>query len=87
MGWIASLLIISHWIIDFISHPMLFAFPNDTGLSLLFEGSPTVGLGLWRTELGMNVGEYGMLVVGVIIYALTLWKIRQEKKTAEVQKR
>jgi hypothetical protein len=86
-GWISALLVLSHWVIDFISHPMLFAFPNDTGLSLLFEGSPTVGLGLWRTELGMNVGEYGMLVVGITIHALTLWKIRKEKKAAEVQKR
>ncbi len=84
-GWIAALLVFSHWIIDFISHPMLFTFPNDTGLSLLFEGSPTVGLGLWRTELGMNIGEYGMLVVGVVICTLTLWKIRQEKKAEEMQ--
>jgi len=79
-GWIAALLVFSHWIIDFISHPMLFAFPNDTGLSLLFDGSPTVGLGLWSTELGMNIGEYGMLAVGVVIYILTLIKIRREKK-------
>jgi hypothetical protein len=79
-GWIAALLVFSHWIIDFISHPMLFAFPNDTGLSLLFDGSPTVGLGLWSTELGTNIGEYGALAVGVIIYIITLWQIRQEKK-------
>ncbi|CAG0993683.1 hypothetical protein ANAEL_02452 [Anaerolineales bacterium] len=86
-GWIAGLLVFSHWVIDFISHPMLFAFLNDTGLSLLFDGSPTVGLGLWRTELGMNIGEYGMLVAGVIIYALTLWKIRREKKAVELENR
>jgi hypothetical protein len=79
-GWIAALLVFSHWIIDAISHPMLFAFPNDTGLSLLFDGSPTVGLGLWSTELGTNIGEYGALAVGVIIYIITLWQIRQEKK-------
>ena len=84
-GWIAGLLVFSHWVIDFISHPMLFAFPNDTGLSLLFDGSPTVGLGLWRTELGMNIGEYGMLAVGVVIYILTLIKIWREKKAAEAK--
>ena len=79
-GWIAALLVFSHWIIDFISHPMLFAFPNDTGLSLFFDGSPTVGLGLWSTELGTNIGEYGALAVGVIIYVFTLWQIRRKNK-------
>ncbi len=84
-GWIAALLVFSHWIIDFISHPMLFAFPNDTGLSLLFDDSPTVGLGLWSTELGMNIGEYGMLAAGGVIYILTLIKIRREKKSAGME--
>ena len=84
-GWIAALLVFSHWVIDFISHPMLFAFPNDTGLSLLFEGSPTVGLGLWRTELGMNIGEYGVLAAGAVFYILTLIKFRREKKAAEME--
>jgi hypothetical protein len=86
-GWIAALLVFSHWIIDVISHPMLFAFPHDTGLSLFFDGSPTVGLGLWRTELGVNIGEYGMLALGFVIYVFTLIKIWREKKVikAEVQ--
>jgi hypothetical protein len=84
-GWIAALLVFSHWVIDFISHPMLFAFPNDTGLSLLFDGSPTVGLGLWRTELGMTIGEYGVLAAGAVFYILTLIKFRREKKAAETE--
>lgn len=79
-GWIAGLLVFSHWIIDFISHPMRAAFPYDTGLSLLFDGSPTVGLGLWSTQWGLNIGEYGLLAVGILIYILTLRKIWQEKK-------
>lgn len=79
-GWVAGLLVFSHWIVDFISHPMRAAFPGDTGLSLLFDGSPTVGLGLWSTQLGLNIGEYGLLAVGIVIYVLTLRKIRQERK-------
>lgn len=79
-GWVAGLLVFSHWVVDFISHPMLAAFPEDTKLSLLFDGSPTVGLGLWSTQLGMNIGEYGVLAAGVILYVLTLFKIRREKK-------
>lgn len=76
-------LVFSHWVIDFISHPMRAAFPGDTGLSLLFDGSPTVGLGLWSTQLGINIGEYGTLVLGLIIYILSLRKLRVEKKSAK----
>ncbi|MBN2115808.1 MAG: hypothetical protein JW730_04515 [Anaerolineales bacterium] len=74
-------LVFSHWIIDFISHPMTAAFPGDTGLSLLFDGSPTVGLGLWSTQLGINIGEYGTLMVGILIYIFTLQKLREEKRS------
>jgi hypothetical protein len=75
-----GLLVFSHWVVDFISHPMTAVFPGDTGLPLLFEGSPTVGLGMWRTQLGVNIGEYGTLIVGLIVYFLTLRKLRHEKK-------
>lgn len=84
-GWIAAALVFSHWVIDFISHPMRFAFPNDTGLSILFDGSPTIGLGLWSTELGMNIGEYGVLAAGAVFYILTLIKFRREKKAAQME--
>jgi hypothetical protein len=79
---IIGCLVFSHWVIDFISHPMTAAFPGDTGLPLLFEGSPLVGLGVWRTQAGINIGEYGTLVVGFIIYILTLIKLRKEYREA-----
>jgi hypothetical protein len=82
LGLVMGLLVFSHWLVDFISHPMRVAFPNDTGLSLLFDGPPTVGLGLWSTQLGVNIGEYGVLALGILVYVLTLRKIRQEKKTS-----
>jgi hypothetical protein len=78
---IIGLLVFSHWVVDFISHPMTAVFPGDTGLPLLFEGSPTVGLGVWGTQLGVNIGEYGTLIVGFVIYLLTLRKLRREKKS------
>jgi hypothetical protein len=78
-GLVIGLLVFSHWIVDFISHPMTVVFPSDIGLPLLFEGSPLVGLGVWRTQLGVNIGEYGTLIFGIIIYALTLWSLRREK--------
>lgn len=76
---VIGLLVFSHWAVDFISHPMTAVFPGDTGLPLLFEGSPTVGLGVWRTQLGVNIGEYGTLILGFVIYLLTLRKLRKEK--------
>jgi len=78
---IIGLLVFSHWVVDFISHPMTAVFPGDTGLSLFFDGSPTVGLGLWSTQLGVNIGEYGTLAVGFVIYLLTLRKLKREKRT------
>jgi hypothetical protein len=83
-GFIIGLLVFSHWVVDFISHPMTAAFPGDTGLSLFFDGSPTVGLGLWRTQLGVNVGEYGTLAVGFVIYLLTIRKLKREQQTLAV---
>jgi len=78
---IIGLLVFSHWVVDFISHPMTAVFPGDTGLPLLFEDSPTVGLGVWSTQLGVNIGEYGTLIVGSMIYLLTWRKLRKEKKS------
>jgi hypothetical protein len=78
---VIGLLVFSHWVVDFISHPMTAVFPNATGLPLLFEGSPTVGLGLWSTQLRVTIGEYGTLILGLVIYLLTLRKLRKEKKS------
>lgn len=78
---VIGLLVFSHWVVDFISHPMTAVFPDDTGLSLLFDGSPTVGLGLWSNEIAVSVGEYGTLILGIVIYVLTLIQIKKERKT------
>jgi hypothetical protein len=82
-GLIIGLLVFSHWVVDFISHPMTAVFPDDTGLPLLFENSPTVGLGVWRTQLGVNIGEYGTFILGFVLYVLALRKIRREKRAAK----
>jgi hypothetical protein len=78
--------VFSHWIVDFISKPMFAAFPSDTGLPLLFDTAHTYGLGLYRTALGQNIGEYGTLVVGAVICWLTVRKLRAERKAAAGQK-
>lgn len=62
-------LVFSHWVVDFITKPMLAVFPSESGLPLLFEGSPTVGLGLYSTQIGVNIGEYGTFILGLAIYS------------------
>ena len=80
-----GLLVFSHWIVDFISHPMTAVFPDALGLPLFFEGSPLVGLGLWRTSLGVALGEYGSLALGVVIYLGTFIYLRKQKNRFATQ--
>lgn len=75
-----GLLVFSHWVVDFISRPMTAVFPGSTGLPLLFDGSPTVGLGVWSTSIGVSVGEYGTLLAGLVIYLLARAQLQNGKK-------
>jgi hypothetical protein len=66
-GGVIGLAVFSHWVMDFIVHP--------ADLPLLFDGSPTLGLGLTTTGIGaiLNVFlEFGLLAGGIVIYAI--WK-------------
>ena len=78
-GAFIGLLVFSHWAVDFISQPMTHQFPGSVGPPLRFEGSPTVGLGLYRTALGQSIGEYGTLAVGTALYVLAVLKIRRAR--------
>jgi hypothetical protein len=69
-GSIIGLAVFSHWVMDFIVHPPY--------LPLLFNGSPTVGLGLSTSGLGaiLNVFlEFGLLAGGIAIY----WAYRKRR--------
>ena len=62
-GAILGLVVFSHWLLDFIVHP--------GELPLLFNGSPTVGLGLWASGPGLilsGILEFVMLGGGLAIY-------------------
>jgi hypothetical protein len=50
---------------------MTAVFADDTGLPLLFDDRQSVGLGLYRSKVGVNGGEYGSLVLGLVVYWLT----------------
>lgn len=77
---VIGLFVFSYWVVDFIAKPMRFVFPTDSGLPLLFDGSPTVGLSLWSSQIGAYVGEFATLILGIVIYILTLRKLRKEKR-------
>ncbi len=73
-GVVVGLLVLSHWVLDFISWPLLF-----TGrLPLFFSESPEVGLGLYSSVAGSIVGEIvGLLFAGVMVYTLARGKMRR----------
>ncbi len=62
---IVGLLVFSHWILDFISHPMLSTIPD---IPLLFEGSPKVGLGLYSNPAIAAPIEFGLFAAGIAYY-------------------
>jgi len=82
-GLLVGSLVFSHWLVDFVSKPMTGVFPRDTGLPLWFEGSPTVGLGPYRSRRVANAVEYGSLAVGAAPYLQTVARGRGQRAGAE----
>jgi len=76
-GTVIGLVVFSHWVLDFISHPMGLGHPLPPDLPLLFEGSPKVGLGLYNYSFGVALAtELGLLILGVLIYIRAVKKER-----------
>jgi len=58
-GWILGFLVLSHWILDFVTHrPDLPLWP----------GGPLVGLGLWNSVPGTFIVEGGLFVGSIWYY-------------------
>jgi len=68
MGVVFGLVVFSHWLVDFMSHPMTAFFPHDVGLTLAFDNHQLIGLGLYRDKIVANLCEYGSLAAGLAIY-------------------
>jgi len=82
-GVVIGLLVFSHWVLDFISHPIPFSTfswrswqwtfgrPLPPDLPLLFGGSPKVGLGLYNSISAVEATalELGMFALGAVVYA------------------
>ncbi|HEY8166832.1 MAG TPA: metal-dependent hydrolase [Gemmatimonadaceae bacterium] len=59
-GLVVGLLVVSHWVLDWITHRA--DMP-------LYPGGPKVGLGLWNSVPGTMIVEIGMFLVGAWLYA------------------
>jgi hypothetical protein len=93
-GMVVGLMVFSHWVLDFISHPIPYSsfsyrtwrwdygHPLPSDLPLLFHGSPVVGLGLYNSisAVQATVLEVGMFLLGTAVYVDYL--VRGKKKRA-----
>ena len=71
MGAIVGLLVFSHWVLDYVSHPMGMGRELPPDLPLLFEGSPKVGLGLYNSIAAALITDFGLLIGGSVVYLLS----------------
>jgi len=83
-GILAGLIVFSHWVIDFITHPMGAVFggkPAQPDLPLLLGGSPMVGLGLYNHSIVVAYAvEYGSMAIGIGVYVLFLIRQRSRRR-------
>ena len=77
IGVVFGLLVFSHWVLDWITHPMTALAASDKGIPLAFVNSPLVGLGLYRSITAVWVTEIGATLVGLAIYIV--WRVRRKK--------
>ena len=89
-----GLLVFSHWVLDFVSHPIPFpsfswrswqwsyGHPLPPDLPLLFANSPRVGLGLYNSISAVEgtMLEFGMFILGLAIYTGFIVKRRKESE-------
>ena len=59
-GTIVGLLVVSHWVLDWLTH--VADLP-------LYPGGPLVGLGLWQSMYGTMVVEGALFLIGAAVYA------------------
>ena len=81
LGLIIGLLVFSHTVLDFIASPKTAFYPEDTGMPFFLNTSVTYGLGLWRNKTIGLIGEYGILLAGIVIYIITLKKLKHNNRS------
>lgn len=81
---IIALLILSHWIIDFITWPMTAVYPDSTGVPIFFGMSLRIGLGLYRSLVGVVIFEAGVLILGIVLFVKS--KSMEKEKGLSISK-
>jgi hypothetical protein len=95
-GVVVGLVFFSHWILDFISHPIPFSsfsfstwrwdygHPLASDLHVLFRGSPVVGLGLYNhiSAVQATMLEVAMFLIGTVVYLDYQVRVRKKRKPA-----
>lgn len=93
VGIVVGLLVLSHWVLDFVSHPIPFptfswrswqgsyGHPLKPDLPLLFGGSPKVGIGLYNSISAMEATalEFAMFLLGVTVYVTYIVSKRKSR--------
>ena len=76
---VIAILVLSHWIIDFITHPMTFLFPDKLtpDMPLLFQNSLNVGLGMYQTLTGVIIGNLLLWGLGIAFYMRYRIKVKR----------
>ncbi len=69
-----GILVLSHWVLDFIGWPMRVINPDLSGVPLLFSDLETVGLGVYSTWFGALTMDIGVFAVGFALYLHYLLK-------------
>jgi hypothetical protein len=73
-GIIVGLIVFSHWVLDFITHPMgavTNGKPLPPDLYLLFYNSPRVGLGLYNhSKIIAYIFEFSFFILGLVSYVI-----------------
>jgi hypothetical protein len=87
IGILIGGLVLSHWVIDFITHPMGVVAGQSAvpDLPLLFGKSRCVGLGLYNHSIAVAYAvEFGTTAIGIAVYVLfTLRKRRIRRAKIE----
>jgi hypothetical protein len=100
VGWVVGLLVLSHWVLDWVSHPIPFSSfswrtwswtygrPLPSDLPIFFGGSPKVGLGLYNSMSAARATllEVVMFVVGAAVYAAFPLRSREMERNGAARK-
>jgi hypothetical protein len=80
-GIVLGIIVFSHWIIDFITHPMgaISGTPNMAAdLPIFFGNTPKAGLGLYNHSMMLSIViDVGITILGIALYIS--WIIRQKQ--------